>query len=156
MANHEFPDLMSQPSIPAKPKTLLLWYWGPVVGYALLIVFLSAQSTPSQYIPGILYGLSDKILHATEYGILALLLYRAFKHTVNTKWTVGLSILTAVAFGVSDEIHQWFVPNREADFFDLLADGLGATLLVCAWAFVFEKRQISKNEKVETVPQKPD
>lgn len=147
---------MSKPFIPAKSKSLLLWYWGPVIGYALLIFLLSSQSAPSHYIPGFLHGLSDKILHAVEYGILALLLYRAFKHTVNTRWTAGLSILTAVAFGLSDEIHQWFVPSREADFLDLLADGLGATLIVCAWAFVWEKRRVGKNEKVEHVLKEPD
>ena len=137
---------MATGSIPPDRKTILLWYWGPVIAYALLIVFLSAQSTPSQYVPGFLYGLSDKILHGLEYGVLALLLYRAFKHTVKTGWTVGLSILTAVLFGLTDEIHQWFVPNREADIFDLLADGLGATLLVCVWAFVVEKHQFRKKE----------
>lgn len=156
MASPGFPHLMSQISLPPKPKTMLLWYWGPVIGYALLIFFLSSQSTPSQYIPGILYGLSDKILHAIEYGILALLLYRAFKHTVNTRWTVGLSIATAVAFGLSDEIHQWFVPNREADFFDLLADGLGATLIVCAWAFVIEKHQVRKHMEAKPVAKNQD
>ncbi|MGE0472849.1 MAG: VanZ family protein [Nitrospirales bacterium] len=147
---------MSQPSASANTKRMLFWYWGPVVGYALLIFFLSAQSSPSQYVPGFLYGLSDKILHAMEYGILALLLYRAFKHTVDTRWTVGLSILTAVAFGLSDELHQWFVPNREADFFDLLADGLGATLIVCVWAFVIDKHQLPKNEEAGPFPKKPD
>lgn len=153
MADSGLSNLMPPTSIPPERKTIFFWYWGPVVGYALLIVFLSAQSTPSQYVPGFLFGLSDKILHALEYGILALLLYRAFKHTVNTRWTVGLSILTAVAFGLTDEIHQWFVPNREADVFDLLADGLGATLLVCAWVFVVEKHQNRKNEEAKTLPQ---
>lgn len=119
-----------------------LWYWGPVAAYASLIFFLSSQSTPSRYIPGLFYGLSDKFLHAIEYGILAILLYRAFKHTVNTRWTIGVSLFSAMAYGLSDEIHQWFVPHREADIWDLLADGCGATLLVFAWVMITEKLQM--------------
>lgn len=119
-----------------------LGYWGPVVAYAALIFFLSSQSMPSRYMPGLFYGLSDKFLHAIEYGILAILLYRAFKHTVNTRWTIGVSIFSAMAYGLSDEIHQWFVPHREADVWDLLADGCGAALLVFAWVMITEKLRL--------------
>ena len=117
----------------------LFWYWGPVLAYAFLIFFLSSQSTPSQYIPGLLQGISDKILHALEYGLLAILLYRALTHTIDTKWPMTLSIFMALGYGLSDEIHQWFVPQRESDIFDVLADGFGASLLVFAWVFVTEK-----------------
>ncbi len=34
----------------------------------------------------------------------------------------------AVAFGVTDEVHQSFVPGRNADLMDLVADALGASL----------------------------
>ena len=149
--SHDYPS--SRLSL-SQRSVRLLWYWGPVVAYAFLIFFLSAQSTPSRYIPGFFYGLSDKALHAIEYGLLAILLYRAFKHTVNTGWTIGLSIFSAMAYGVSDELHQWFVPHREADIFDLVADGFGATLLVLAWVFVTEKIQL-RNTPVPASPDSP-
>ena len=37
-----------------------------------------------------------------------------------------LSILSASLYGISDEIHQYFVPFREADIFDGIADIIGA------------------------------
>lgn len=119
----------------------LTWYWGPVLLYGTLIFFLSSQSSPGQYLPGLLFGLSDKILHSIEFGILAVLLYRAFKNTVRTKWAMGWAIFCAMAYGLSDEIHQWFVPNREAELFDLLADSVGATILVLTWAYFSEKHE---------------
>ena len=58
----------------------LLVYWGPVVGYAGMVFFLSAQSHPEEQLPSfLLEEVSDKVLHAVEYGILALLCYRAFR-----------------------------------------------------------------------------
>ena len=58
----------------------VLWYWAPVALYAGTIFFLSAQSHPEEQLPSFLFKhLSDKVLHAVEYGILSLLCYRAFR-----------------------------------------------------------------------------
>jgi VanZ family protein len=38
------------------------------------------------------------------------------------------AILIAILYGVTDEIHQRFVPPRQMDPMDLGADALGATL----------------------------
>ena len=37
-----------------------------------------------------------------------------------------MAVLIAVAYGVTDEWHQSFVPNRHADPRDLAADAIGA------------------------------
>jgi VanZ family protein len=39
---------------------------------------------------------------------------------------IGLSILSAGLFGLSDEIHQYFVPARNADLWDFIADMIGS------------------------------
>jgi VanZ family protein len=39
-----------------------------------------------------------------------------------------LAILTASAYGLTDEVHQAFVPLREAGWQDWLADTIGATV----------------------------
>jgi VanZ family protein len=31
-------------------------------------------------------------------------------------------------YGASDELHQYFVPNRSCDFYDWLADSIGAVM----------------------------
>ena len=42
-------------------------------------------------------------------------------------------IAFAAIYGVTDEIHQAFVPTRSADPWDLLADAAGATMVVGAY-----------------------
>jgi VanZ family protein len=123
-------------------KALFLKYWAPVLLYGLLIVYLSSQSYPDQQLPSFIFGFSDKILHACEFGILGILLYRAFKQTTDAAGSMRLAIICVIAFGVSDEVHQWFVPERQADFWDLVADTFGATFLILGWVFMTEKRGI--------------
>jgi len=82
-------------------------------------------------------SLSDKVAHLAGYGVLAGLLLRAllggFPRPVS--WRAGsLAVLLAVVYGVSDEWHQSFVPERAADAMDVVADGAGAMLaVVAAW-----------------------
>ncbi len=38
------------------------------------------------------------------------------------------SILIATFYGVTDEIHQFFVPGRTADVYDVLSDFIGASI----------------------------
>jgi len=120
-------------------KALLLKYWAPVLLYSLLIVYLSSQSYPDEHLPSFIFRFSDKILHACEFGILGILLYRAFKQTTETAGSISLAIICVIAFGVSDEVHQWFVPQREADLWDLVADTFGAAFLILGWVFITEK-----------------
>jgi VanZ family protein len=74
-------------------------------------------------------GVWDTILrkaaHATEYAILALLLYRALGRELPV-------FLIGFAYAVSDEIHQEFVRGRHASPFDVSMDaaGLAAGLLL--------------------------
>ncbi len=49
-----------------------------------------------------------------------------------------LAILASIGYGLSDEIHQAFVPTREADVWDVLADSLGACLATIGWRWGVE------------------
>jgi VanZ family protein len=70
--------------------------------------------------------------HVTEYAILAILLWRAFRQ--GTPWQLNLSILFLVVsvacalFAVSDEFHQSFVPSRTPSARDVLIDIAGALI----------------------------
>ncbi|MEX0829065.1 MAG: VanZ family protein [Nitrospirales bacterium] len=110
-------------------------YWVPVFLYCAFIAYLSSQSYPSRHLPTFVFDFSDKLMHGIEFGLLGILLFRAFHPTHGTSRSIGLAIISAVAFAVSDEIHQWFVPHRQADMWDILADTLGATSFVVTWAF---------------------
>jgi len=41
---------------------------------------------------------------------------------------VMLSVLLSCLYGISDEIHQHFVPYRDADVMDVLADTIGGIM----------------------------
>ena len=117
--------------------TQVLWYWVPAALYAALIFFLSAQSHPEDELPSFLFKeVSDKVLHAVEYGILAVLCYRAFRWAAGpaiARQAVVLAILTASVYGITDEVHQAFVPLRESSWQDWLADTIGAAIGAVSW-----------------------
>ena len=115
----------------------VFWYWLPAALYAGVIFFLSAQSHPEDNLPSFLFKeVSDKVLHAVEYGILAVLCYRAFRWAAGApiaRQAVVLAILTASVYGITDEVHQAFVPLRESCWQDWLADTIGAVIGAMSW-----------------------
>ncbi len=46
-----------------------------------------------------------------------------------------LGIALASLYGISDEIHQIFVPDRVADIYDVIADILGSMIGVMLYQF---------------------
>ena len=118
----------------------VLWYWVPVVLYAGTIFYLSSQSHPEEQLPlFLLEEVSDKVLHAVEYGILSLLCYRAFRWAAGpavARQAVVLAIVTASVYGLTDEVHQLFVPFRESSWQDWLADTIGAAIGAVSWRFL--------------------
>jgi hypothetical protein len=113
--------------------TRFSWYWLPTLSYCLIIFGLSAiPKTVSISSP---YGV-DKVLHMIEYGILGFLLARSLVKSevgFSNRALVILVATFATLYGVSDEIHQAFVPGRNASAWDALADGLGGGMgaLIC-------------------------
>ena len=75
-----------------------------------------------------------KTAHFTEYGILALLLWRARRRSIESseklwRWSqAGVALGVTVLFAITDEWHQSFVPSREGSLRDVLIDSAGATM----------------------------
>lgn len=108
-----------------------LRYWAPVWAYAGLIFYLSSLSHPEQSLPSLFSGVSDKVLHGLEYAGLGGLCYRAFRwgsHERVAPHALVLATLLASLYGLSDEIHQWFVPFRDSSWQDWVADSIGAAI----------------------------
>lgn len=103
-------------------------FWLPAVGWATLLFVLSSQPVlPSP--PGI----NDKLAHALSYGLLGVLCLVGLttgRWDRVTRRRCLVAVLLAVAYGITDEFHQSFVPGRSPDVADLVADGLGASLAV--------------------------
>lgn len=101
--------------------------WGPVCGIAI-IIFISS-SIPNPPTAGINIPEFDKILHSIGYAVFGYFARRAFAQTDRDLFS-GYPGIFAVVFcllyGTFDEIHQSFVPPRETDPLDLLADTIGA------------------------------
>lgn len=120
--------------------TRCLRIWGPVWAMMTLIFVLSSMSR----LPPAAYVADDGVMHALEYGLLAALLLRAL---IGARWrrltvgAAGLAVLLATLYGVTDEVHQRFVPGRTAEIVDLTADAIGATVaagLSLAWQSVMK------------------
>jgi VanZ family protein len=92
--------------------------WLPVVLWAGVIFALS--SIPSL---GTGLGTWDTLLrkgaHMTEYAVLAVLLWRALRNEL-------AALALAVAYAVTDELHQAFVRGRHGSPVDVVIDGIGA------------------------------
>jgi len=105
--------------------------WGPVAAHMVLILTLSSfPRLPAP--PG---RLSDKQAHAIVYAVLTGLLCRALAGGRSSGLTAGpiaVAVVVAVAYGVTDEWHQSFVPGRQSEVADLLADATGAGLAAVA------------------------
>ncbi len=105
-----------------------LKYWAPLYLYAGIIFYISGQSHP---LPPISIPYFDKFLHLIEYAVFGILAGRAFKSSpreVLYKNFKILAVLAAVAYGASDEFHQFFVACRTCDVFDLMIDFIGGTI----------------------------
>lgn len=117
------------------PTTLkhLITRWLPLIVYCILIYIQSSHPVPEE-IPS--FRFMDKMLHVAAYGVLAILFYRAYQTLPirhRPRMLMLLSILSASLYGISDEIHQYFIPFREADIFDGIADFMGAIVAVLVY-----------------------
>ena len=98
----------------------------------MTIIFIASSIPDVGPLPG---GVSDTSGHSLGYAILGALLLRALAggRMSGVTWKTALATLVlATLYGVSDEFHQWFVPNRTPDVFDVLADAIGAAAATTA------------------------
>ena len=97
--------------------------WGPVLLVMALIFYLSSLPDPGGP-PG---GISDKTAHFLIYGALGASMMRALAGGRAAAMPAILAaIVLTTLYGVSDEIHQYFVPPRTPDILDVAADAAGA------------------------------
>jgi VanZ family protein len=133
-------------------------YWLPLILYCLFIYIQSANPSPDQ-IPSIPF--IDKVLHGAAYGIMGILFYRAYQ-TLRIKDNIHmlmlLSVVSASLYGISDEIHQSFVPFRDAEVGDVIADIIGAFSGVYLYQSLVVSRMDKKQRKLnsEVGMQKPN
>jgi 4-hydroxybenzoate polyprenyltransferase/VanZ family protein len=70
-----------------------------------------------------------KCAHLTEYAILAVLLWRAFKQNRHGVWrAAGMALFVAALYASLDEFHQSYIASRTGSPWDVLIDCGGAVL----------------------------
>lgn len=120
-----------------------LRHWLPALLWATIIFYFSAQPAAPKISrnEGIQLAL-QKVGHATEYAILATLLYRALRrgHQLAPRQAAILAALIAAGYGVTDEFHQSFVPGRVCMVSDMAFDATGGVLAVTA-LYAYESRR---------------
>lgn len=70
----------------------------------------------------------SSIAHFCEYTVFGMLLAHALGYHLTLHRACILAVVCASLYGVSDEIHQLFVPDRMCDPIDWMVDTAGATL----------------------------
>ena len=105
--------------------------WSPVAAWMAVIFAVSSVSLPPS-----VEAIPDWSTHGGAYALLSLLCCRALAGGLGAPIQVKEALLAVVlcaAYGVTDEIHQLFVPGRQAAVADLVKDVAGAA--VGAWLY---------------------
>ncbi len=112
-----------------KVRRRLFAAWAAALAWAALIFILSAQSTLPDLTGG-LPEIQDIAGHLAAYAGLAFWLALALRLTPGVRRPWLTAFLLALLYGLLDEFHQSFVPNRHPDLFDIATDAVGAALML--------------------------
>lgn len=100
--------------------------------FAWIIGALFPWATPAQI--GLAHLIARKIGHMVEYAILAALWFRTLYAGRRLPFTSSarLALAISIVWAITDELHQSFVPSRNASAMDVIFDSTGAGLVLLA------------------------
>ncbi len=116
-------------------------FWTVLIVYSTVIFIFSSR--PEVGVEQLFYG-QDKVIHFLIYGIHAFLCLAALsdKILLLKLFHYLLALVFSVSYGIFNEIYQYFIPEREFSFGDILANSLGIiTFLILAYIFQNKKRK---------------
>ncbi|OGC55673.1 hypothetical protein A2425_00040 [candidate division WWE3 bacterium RIFOXYC1_FULL_42_17] len=117
--------------------------WVPAVALMLIISVFSSIKGP--YIDAV--GLGKESYHINAHFFLFVALCISYYYATGK---VALSVVLTTIFGIFDEMHQIFTPFRNASFFDLQVDSLGALIGGAfswkLWPLIRNKRKNSRKK----------
>lgn len=92
-----------------------------------------------------------KCAHLTEFGLLALLCWRAIRRPATHpsrqwRWNeAGLALGLVFIYSASDELHQTFIPGRTGQVSDVVVDVAGGTIgLLLLWGFHLMRARLGR------------
>jgi hypothetical protein len=113
--------------------------WGPAI--LMMVIIFTLSSIPSDEMPD--FGAADlgikKLGHMLGYALLA----NAFLFALggDSPYAVWAALGLTVLYALSDELHQAFVPGRNASLLDVGIDTLGGVLGILPF-LVLRRRRI--------------
>jgi VanZ family protein len=89
-----------------------------------------------------LFPEADKVVHFGLYAVLGLLSARAARNSGAPNASTFVRVTLAIAaFAALDEIHQQFIPGREMDVLDWMADLAGAIVGILLFQMARRRRE---------------
>jgi VanZ family protein len=128
-----------------KPKSNYAGYLKtlPAVIIGIIIFYFSSLSNP--YPTPVPEGFAlnlNPVMHMGEFGLLSFLIFFGFFSKVKPIYLLTISFFYAFL----DEIHQYFVPNRYFDIFDLILDSIGVIIGFISYLLVKKLNIIFKTK----------
>src|SRR3989338_4680983 len=102
---------------------------------AIIIFYISSLTFQPLSGSGGGIGLKALLYHIIAFFLLAFFLSVSLVKGKNLKY-IFIAIIAAVLYGISDEIHQSFVPGRVPSFFDLFLNTSGIILAITIYIFI--------------------
>lgn len=129
-------DLPKKSTLNRNIKYFFVFQW---ILLSSVIFYLSNQNS-LDFIPQSILEY-DKILHFIayfSYGLSTLSMLISVKKTEKGLLTIGL--ILSVLFAITDEFHQFFVPNRIMDFYDVVADLFGIIFSILFFNLILKNK----------------
>jgi VanZ family protein len=123
-------------------------YQFPAIAIAVAIFINS--SIPGYKFPEVGFRFFDKLVHVIEFFIFGFFVRRAFFYQSNENIKNSsflISLIVGILYGISDEVHQIFVPNRNPAIDDTIADAIGVIISQFIFNFFIQKEIIISNIK---------
>ena len=106
----------------------ILLSWAPaLIWMGVIFAFSARPSLPE--VPGRVSDLVvKKTAHIVEYGVLACFYLRGLSRRSQKGAALRLAtVVLCLAYALSDEYHQSFIPGRHGKLLDVAVDGVGAS-----------------------------
>jgi VanZ family protein len=144
-----------------KPRSKILYWLPPLLWMAAIFYFSTdtfsgantgslLRSIVSFVYPGVteeqfaaIHFYLRKAAHFTEYALLALLLFRAFRAGATARWRWSWALgswLILGLYALADEYHQTFTRHRVGSIYDSLTDIAGGVSALLALWLIRRKR----------------
>jgi VanZ family protein len=118
-----------------------IFFWILLIIYSIVIFIFSSR--PEVGVEQYFYG-QDKVIHFLTYGIHAFLCLVTLGDRILSLKSIQyfLALILSFSYGIFNEIYQYFIPEREFSFGDILANSLGIiTFLILVYIFQIKKEK---------------